>query len=96
MPTFLHTSDWQMGMKALQAGKAASTVKDARFDTARAVIDLANERQVDFILLAGDTFDDLNVPTKVIRRTVNVLNSAEVPVYVLPGNHDPAVQRAYT
>jgi DNA repair exonuclease SbcCD nuclease subunit len=87
---FLHTADWQMGMKALQAGHRASDVRAKRFQTARGVAELAKRENVDFVVIAGDLFEDHDVDEAVVRKTVAVLESfAPIPVYVLPGNHDP-------
>lgn len=89
---FLHSSDWQMGMKALQAGEKAKEVRAKRFETATRVAELAKSEKVDFVVLAGDLFEDHNVDESVVRRTVAVLESfAPIPVFVLPGNHDPLV-----
>lgn len=87
---FLHTADWQMGMAARGAGEKASNVRNARYESARAIVKVAKEQQVDFVLIAGDTFEHENVGNGVVTRTVEILNDfAPLPVYVLPGNHDP-------
>ncbi|MBP2145425.1 DNA repair exonuclease SbcCD nuclease subunit [Methanofollis sp. W23] len=87
---FLHTSDWQMGMKAVHTGTKAKEVREKRFETAQHIVELAHQEDVDFVVLAGDTFEDHNVDDLVVKRTVDILNQfAPIPVYVLPGNHDP-------
>ncbi len=89
---FLHTADWQMGMKALQAGEKAKEVRARRFETAARVVELAKREGVDFVLLAGDLFEHHDVDEAVVRKTVSVLDGfAPIPVFVLPGNHDPLV-----
>lgn len=89
---FLHTADWQMGMKALQAGEKAKEVRAKRFETAARVVDVAKHEGVDFVLLAGDLFEHHDVDEAVVRKTVAVLDGlAPIPVFVLPGNHDPLV-----
>jgi DNA repair exonuclease SbcCD nuclease subunit len=45
------------------------------------------------VILAGDTFEDSNVPRETIRRVVDVLRRSAAPVVVLPGNHDPLVAK---
>ena len=90
MVKFLHTSDWQMGMRAVHAGLKAKDVRDIRFDSASRVVALAKENNVDFVVMAGDTFEHHDVDDVVVKRTVDVLNQfAPITVYVLPGNHDP-------
>ncbi len=89
---FLHTSDWQMGMRALGAGAKAKEVRAVRYETAAKIADLAKNEKVDFVILAGDLFESSDIDDLVVRRTVQALNAfAPTPVYVLPGNHDPLV-----
>ena len=92
MVKFLHTSDWQMGMQAIQAGLKAKEVRNTRFDAALRVVNLAKEHQVEFVIIAGDIFEHHDVDEVVVKRTVDILNEfAPIAVYVLPGNHDPYV-----
>ncbi len=89
MVKFLHTADWQMGMKASHVGEAGERVRQARLEAAEGVAALAREEGVDFLLLAGDTFEDNGVDGVLVQRTADVLAGAGRPVYLLPGNHDP-------
>jgi len=86
---FVHTADWQLGMKAAWAGAQAEKLRQARFAAAEKVVELANERRADFLVLAGDTFEDNGVDPLLVRRVVDLLARASCPVFVLPGNHDP-------
>ncbi len=89
---FLHTADWQMGMKALQAGEKAKEVRAKRFEAAARVVELAKLERVEFVLLAGDLFEHYDVDEAVVRKTVALLDSfSPIPVFVLPGNHDPLI-----
>jgi DNA repair exonuclease SbcCD nuclease subunit len=88
---FLHSADWQIGMKARHAGRAADVVREARLESARRVIEVARERGAAFVVLAGDTFEDNAVDRVLVQRVVDELSRSPVPVYVLPGNHDPLV-----
>lgn len=90
MVRFLHTSDWQMGLRAVHAGEKSKEIRGARFESAARLVDLAKEMNLDFVILAGDTFEHHDVDEVVVKRTVDLLNQlAPIPVYVLPGNHDP-------
>lgn len=40
---FLHTADWQMGMEAKSAGEKARDVRNARYESAKAIVKLAKE-----------------------------------------------------
>jgi DNA repair exonuclease SbcCD nuclease subunit len=90
MVKFLHTADWQMGMRAVHAGTKSKEIRAKRFEAASRLVDLARAARVDFVVLAGDTFEHHDVDEVVVKRTVDILNRFDpIPVYVLPGNHDP-------
>jgi DNA repair exonuclease SbcCD nuclease subunit len=55
----------------------------------RAVLMTARKLGADIVLLAGDTFDNHMVTTATIDRAGEALAAAELPVVILPGNHDP-------
>ncbi len=86
---FLHTADWQIGMKAAHVGAAGERIRRARLETARKVAEVARNQHVDFVILAGDTFEDNTVAGHLIQQVADVLSSCNCPVYVIPGNHDP-------
>lgn len=89
---FIHTADWQLGAKMLQAGPRASEARESRFRAIERLVDLAREEEADFILVAGDTFESPDMDESVVRKTVGLLNRFDpLPVYILPGNHDPLV-----
>lgn len=85
---FVHTADWQLGMKRHVLGERHSSFDDARMDSVRAIVARAEEEGVDFILAAGDVFDDNTVATQYVMRALSVLGETQIPVYILPGNHD--------
>jgi len=86
---FLHTADWQIGMRAAMLGDKGERVRMARLESARRVVELARRERVDFILVAGDTFEDNGVERIKVREVAKILGGAECPVYIIPGNHDP-------
>ncbi len=85
---FLHTADWQIGMKAVHVGASAGRVRDERLGAARRAVDAARRAEVDFILVAGDTFENNGVDRVLIQKVVDILNDFRGPVYMIPGNHD--------
>ncbi|MCS7041445.1 MAG: DNA repair exonuclease [Bryobacteraceae bacterium] len=87
---FLHTADWQIGMNAAHTGRASQRVREARFGTARRLAETAAQEHVDFAVLAGDTFENHAVSLSDVERTAEILALFPCPVFVLPGNHDPA------
>jgi DNA repair exonuclease SbcCD nuclease subunit len=88
---FVQTADWQIGMKAVHLGEKGETARRARFQSARRIIEIAREKCADFVVLAGDTFEHHGIERAKVRETANILATASCPVYLIPGNHDPAV-----
>ncbi len=95
---FLHTADWQLGHwpGQIRDEERAKTLYDARFEAVRRLARLAHEHGVDFVLVAGDVFDDAAVDHEVMERLVALLGAfAPIPVYLIPGNHDPVAAHLY-
>jgi DNA repair exonuclease SbcCD nuclease subunit len=88
---FVHTADWQIGMKADFVGKAAQIVRDERLAAGKRLVDAANGEGAEFILVAGDLFEDNAVDRTLIQRIVDILTRFNGLVYLIPGNHDPLV-----
>lgn len=86
---FLHTADWQIGMRAAAVGAAGAAVREERFAAGRRVVEAARNHKAEFMLVAGDTFEDNGVDRTQVQRIVDILTAFEGPVYVIPGNHDP-------
>jgi len=89
MVRFIHTADLQIGKPFNWAsGRAQSSLREAREEAVTAFGEVARERDAHFILIAGDLFDDNTVGDDVVTRTCQRLSEIDVPVYILPGNHD--------
>jgi DNA repair exonuclease SbcCD nuclease subunit len=88
---FLHSSDWQMGMKAEGVGRVAERIREERLEAARRVIQVARDAGAEMIVLTGDTFEDNAVDRLLIRKVGEILKAFGGPVYVISGNHDPMV-----
>lgn len=86
---FLHTADWQIGMRAAMLGDKGERVRAARLESARFVVELARREHVDFVILAGDTFEHNGVERIKVREVAKILGAAGCPVFIIPGNHDP-------
>ena len=86
---FLHTADWQIGMKAAALGDAGARVREERLAAGKRAIEAAREQGVDFILVAGDTFEDNAVDRVLVQRVADILAAFGSPVFIIPGNHDP-------
>jgi len=88
---FLHTADWQIGMKAAHVGAAADKVREERLKAVERLLGISDDKGVDFILVAGDTFEDNAVSRLLVQKVADILAKAKVPIYIIPGNHDPLV-----
>ena len=88
--TFLHSADWQLGMTRRFLGPESQAVYTAdRLAAVGALGRHAVEHDARFVVVAGDVFEDNAVPRSVVLRAAEVLADFPVPVYLLPGNHDP-------
>src|SRR5262245_20908786 len=58
------------------------------------VLNAARGLGADVVLLAGGTFDCHRLPDDLIDRAAAVIAAAEIPVVLLPGNHDPVLPDA--
>jgi len=50
---------------------------------------LAEEREVKFVVVAGDVFESNQVAIQTVMRALEALGTIPVPVFLLPANHDP-------
>ena len=86
---FIHTSDWQIGMKAESIGRMAERVREERLDAAKRVVQTALDNGAEMIVLTGDLFEDNAVDRLLVRKIGEILRAFSAPVYIIPGNHDP-------
>jgi DNA repair exonuclease SbcCD nuclease subunit len=87
---FLHSGDWQLGMRRRYLGEDAQ----ARFDEARTAAiarigEIAARERCACVLVAGDVFESNAVDRRTVARALEALSAVPVPVVLLPGNHDP-------
>lgn len=90
MIRFLHTSDWQLGMtRHFLSDGAQERFSQARFDAIRIMGRVAKDENCRFIVVCGDVFESNQVDRKTVARAMEALKDVPVPVFMLPGNHDP-------
>ena len=84
----LHTSDWHVGK---------TLARRSRLDEAREVlteiVDIAEREAVDAVLVCGDVFDHIApsaAAEKIVYDTLVEMERREIPVLLVPGNHDHA------
>jgi DNA repair exonuclease SbcCD nuclease subunit len=87
---FVHTADWQLGMtRHFLAGESQPRYSAARRDAVAGMHSLAAEVGAEFIVVAGDVFEHNQLAAQVISQSLEAMRAIGIPVYLLPGNHDP-------
>ena len=90
MARFIHSADWQLGARFKQFGTKGDLLRKARLATLRRALELAQKKTVDAFLIAGDLFEDNQVEDSLVAAVLDLFREfASVPIYILPGNHDP-------
>ncbi|MFM8544678.1 MAG: exonuclease SbcCD subunit D [Vulcanococcus sp.] len=90
MLRFLHTADWQIGKPygRVPEGRKRVLLQQERLHAIGRIAAVARERQVAFVLVAGDLFDSPTVPPEAVLEVLEAIGAMERPVLVIPGNHD--------
>ena len=73
MVRFLHTADWQLGKQFENLGAPPDKLaflRQGRMDVVRRIGQLAIDRSVDAILVAGDVFERNEVGDQLIREAL--------------------------
>lgn len=86
----LHTADLHIGLKFMRGYDPDVREKliEARFDTLKRLVKIANEEKCDLFVIAGDLFDSTRISKKDVLRVANIINGFDGQVVILPGNHD--------
>ncbi len=87
---FVHTADWQLGMtRHFLEGEAQPRYSAARRDAVAGLGALAAEVDAEFVVVSGDVFEDNQLAPRVVSQSLEAMRAIGIPVYLLPGNHDP-------
>jgi DNA repair exonuclease SbcCD nuclease subunit len=87
---FVHTADWQLGMTRRWLGtEAQPRYSAARRDAVAGLGSLAADLDAEFVVVAGDVFEHNQLAPEVISQSLEAMRAIKIPVYLLPGNHDP-------
>ncbi|WP_411871698.1 metallophosphoesterase [Vulcanococcus limneticus] len=86
----LHTADWQIGKPY---GTVADEQKRFRLQQERLaaigrIRDVVRLQEAQLVLVAGDLFDSPTPATSAVLEVLELIGEMEVPVLVIPGNHD--------
>ena len=87
---FIHTADWQLGMTRHYFDEdGAARFSEARETAIRRIGEVAREQDAQFVVVAGDVFEHSMSRPRTVRRALEAMKTISVPVFLLPGNHDP-------
>jgi DNA repair exonuclease SbcCD nuclease subunit len=87
---FVHTADWQLGMtRHFLAGEAQPRYSAARRDAVAGLGALAADVSAEFVVVSGDVFEHNQLAPAVVSQSLEAMRAIGIPVYLLPGNHDP-------
>lgn len=84
----MHTADNHIGLEFRNQPELRDRLKQERLDALRRIVTEANTRNCDFLVVAGDLFENINVPQRLVREVCDILRSFTSEVLVVPGNHD--------
>jgi DNA repair protein SbcD/Mre11 len=88
----VHTADNHIGLRFSSRPYPEDLKKklvEERFLALERGVEVANRRDADLFVIAGDLFENTRVPASAIKRTAEILNGfAGMNVVILPGNHD--------
>lgn len=89
---FLHCADLHLG--SFFAGissknpEIAKTLADSPFQALNNLICYAREHRSDFVVIAGDLFEDARPPLDVQLKFKDIISQIKIPVLIAGGNHD--------
>lgn len=91
MAHFLHAADLHLGrVFGSIGGEPATQLHAARFQVVESIVRTIGETGATFVVVAGDLFDSRNPSGAVVAGAMEAIGKVPVPVYAIPGNHDPA------
>src|SRR5215207_3068203 len=93
---FIHAADLHLDTPYEGIGRASDDVqralRDASLDAFDALVDLALERNVSFVVIAGDIYDGAERGLRAQMRFLSglrCLDDAGIRTFIIHGNHDP-------
>jgi DNA repair exonuclease SbcCD nuclease subunit len=89
MINFIHSADIQVGITGVGVGSLAKHIQEARIESLKTILKLGAEKNVGFVIIAGDLFETNQVSKTSIISVVKILeNASPLRILILPGNHD--------
>lgn len=87
---FIHTADLQLAKPygSIQDETKRVKLKDVRFEVFTSIKKMVEEHGAKFVVIAGDMFDSTTPTNYDVSQACSLIGAINVPVYVIPGNHD--------
>ncbi|CAI8157459.1 MAG: Nuclease SbcCD subunit D [Prochlorococcus marinus str. MIT 9215] len=90
MVCFIHTADWQIGKpyRRIADEQKRFKLQQERLNAIGRIRDAARIQGAAFVVVAGDLFDSPTPSTTAVLEVLEAIGEMEIPVLVIPGNHD--------
>lgn len=93
---FIHAADLHLdspfkGMEMNVSQSVWERMKQSTFESFERIVDKAIQERVDFVLLAGDLYDEETRSLRAqvfVREQMKRLSQYDIPVFIIHGNHD--------
>jgi exonuclease SbcD len=92
--SIIHTSDVHLETDSFGTGPSGDALRDRVRRAFSGVIDIANARRADLLLIVGDLFDSSRVSEAAMEFAMGEMARAAMPVVMIPGNHDAHDERS--
>lgn len=89
-----HTSDVHLETDTFGSGDKGEQLRNKVRRAFTNVIEMANAREADLLLIVGDLFDSSRVTEEGLAFAFTTIARARMPVVMIPGNHDAHDERS--
>lgn len=90
----VHTSDVHLETDTFGSGSRGEELRDKVRRAFTNVIEVANSREANLLLIVGDLFDSSRVSEEGLAFAFTTIARARMPVVLIPGNHDAHDERS--
>ena len=90
----VHTSDVHLETDTFGSGSRGEQLRDKVRRAFTNVIEVANSREANLLLIVGDLFDSSRVSEEGLAFALTTIARARMPVVMIPGNHDAHDERS--
>lgn len=84
-----HIADIHLGVKCCGIGNRCEQRSSEITSTFYKIVKICEYENIDFLLIAGDLFDDVGVSELYLKELKKVFSKVNFKIIISPGNHDP-------